>query len=203
MIVDEALRLPRPLLAGQIVTRCDRPNVACTAITAPQRACFVGERSENPTDRSFVEQEHHPRRGPYAQAYNRLSLARSQPACKTGDLPTEPAARIERDTTGPRCPIGWRRSIVLIERLIAVPEALERRPVLLEDMLQQPKLFAMGVLRLIKNEPPRVYRRVVCSTTKRPYRVSSGLHRTPPLLLRVGCIRWGREGGGCYTNRPI
>ena len=53
------------------------------------------------------------------------------------------------------------------------------------------------------SEPPRVYRRVVCSTTKRPYRVSSGLHRTPPLLLRVGCIRWGREGGGCYTNRPI
>ena len=52
-------------------------------------------------------------------------------------------------------------------------------------------------------EPPRIYRRVVCSTTKRPYRVSSGLHRTPPLLLRVGCIRWGREGGGCYTNRPI
>ena len=52
-------------------------------------------------------------------------------------------------------------------------------------------------------EPPRVYRRVVCSMTKRPYRVSSGLHRTPPLLLRVGCIRWGREGGGCYTNRPI
>ena len=51
--------------------------------------------------------------------------------------------------------------------------------------------------------PPRIYRRVVCSTTKRPYRVSSGLHRTPPLLLRVGCIRWGREGGGCYTNRPI
>ena len=54
-----------------------------------------------------------------------------------------------------------------------------------------------------RTEPPRIYRRVVCSTTKRPYRVSSGLHRTPPLLLRVGCIRWGREGGGCYTNRPI
>lgn len=52
-------------------------------------------------------------------------------------------------------------------------------------------------------EPPRVYRRVICSTAKRPYRVSSGLHRTPPLLLRVGCIRWGRVGGGCYTNRPI
>ena len=53
------------------------------------------------------------------------------------------------------------------------------------------------------SEPPRVYRRVVCSTTKRPYRGSSGLHRTPPLLLRVGCIRWGRANGGCYTNRPI
>ena len=52
-------------------------------------------------------------------------------------------------------------------------------------------------------EPPRVYRRVVCSMTKRPYRVCSGLHRTPPLLLRAGCIRWGREGGGRYTNRPI
>jgi hypothetical protein len=53
------------------------------------------------------------------------------------------------------------------------------------------------------HEPPRVYRRVVCSMTMRPYRVSSGLHRTPPLLLRAGCSRWGREGGGCYTNRPI
>ena len=52
-------------------------------------------------------------------------------------------------------------------------------------------------------EPPRVCRRVVCSMTRRPYRVSSGLHRTPPLLLRVGCIRWGQAGGGCYTNRPI
>ena len=51
------------------------------------------------------------------------------------------------------------------------------------------------------NEPPRIYRRVVCSTTKRPYRVSSGLHRTPPLLLRVGCIRWGREGGGWVLSR--
>jgi hypothetical protein len=52
-------------------------------------------------------------------------------------------------------------------------------------------------------EPPRLYRRVICSTTRRPYRVSSGLHRTPPLLLRAGCIRWGREGGDCYTSRPI
>lgn len=39
------------------------------------------------------------------------------------------------------------------------------------------------------SEPPRVYRRVICSTTRRPYRVCSGLHRTPPLLLRAGCIR--------------
>jgi putative transposase len=53
------------------------------------------------------------------------------------------------------------------------------------------------------NEPPRVYRRVVCSMTRRLYRVSSGLHRTPPLLLRVGCIRWGRGDGGCYTSLPI
>lgn len=52
-------------------------------------------------------------------------------------------------------------------------------------------------------EPPRVYRRVICSTARRPYRVCSGLHRTPPLLRRVGCGRWGRAGGGCYTNRPI
>lgn len=140
MIVDETLRLPRPLLGGQIMTRCDRPDVAPTAIVAPQRARFFGEGSENPADRTLVEQKHHSRRGPYAQAHNRLSLARSQPACKTGDLPTEPAARIEWDTTGPGCPIGWRRSIVLIERLIAVPEALERRSILLEDVLEQQKL---------------------------------------------------------------
>ncbi len=52
-------------------------------------------------------------------------------------------------------------------------------------------------------EPPRVYRRVVCSMTRRLYRVSSGLHRTPPLLLREGCIRWCRGDGGCYTSPPI
>ena len=52
-------------------------------------------------------------------------------------------------------------------------------------------------------EPHRVYRRVICSTTTRPYRVCSGLHRTPPLLLRVGCIRWGRGDGDCYTSPPI
>ncbi len=52
-------------------------------------------------------------------------------------------------------------------------------------------------------EPPRVYRRVVCSMTRRPYRVCSGLHRTPPLLLRAGCSREGRANGGCYTSRPI
>ena len=52
-------------------------------------------------------------------------------------------------------------------------------------------------------ESPRVYRRVVCSTTKRPYRVSSSLHRTSALLLRVGCSRLGQEGGGCWTNRSI
>jgi len=40
-----------------------------------------------------------------------------------------------------------------------------------------------------KIEPPRLYRRVICSTTRRPYRVCSGLHRTPPLLLRGWCIR--------------
>jgi transposase len=52
-------------------------------------------------------------------------------------------------------------------------------------------------------EPPRVYRRVICSFIKRPYQVCSGLHRTPPLLLLAECSRWGREVGGCYTNRPI
>ena len=40
-------------------------------------------------------------------------------------------------------------------------------------------------------EPPWVYRRVIYSTTRRPYRACSGLYRTPPLLLRAGCIRWG------------
>lgn len=58
-------------------------------------------------------------------------------------------------------------------------------------------------VRIAAREPPRVYRRVVCSMTRRPYRVCSGLHRTPPLLLRVGCSQLGRGDGGCYTNRPI
>ena len=39
--------------------------------------------------------------------------------------------------------------------------------------------------RTALTEPPRLYRRVICSTTKRPYRVCSGLHRMLPLLLRV------------------
>ena len=63
--------------------------------------------------------------------------------------------------------------------------------------------FAYQITFAVITEPPRVYRRVICSTTKRPYRASSGLHRTPPLLLRAGCIRWGRGVGGCYTNPPI
>ena len=33
-------------------------------------------------------------------------------------------------------------------------------------------------------EPPRLCLRVICPTTRRSYRVGSGLHRTPPLLLR-------------------
>ena len=45
-------------------------------------------------------------------------------------------------------------------------------------------------------EPPRIYRRVICSTTKLPYRACSGLHRTPPLLLRVGCCL-------LYTSRCV
>ena len=52
-------------------------------------------------------------------------------------------------------------------------------------------------------EPPRLFRRVSCSTTRRPYRVTSGLHRMLPLLQRVECIRWVPASGGRYTNRPI
>jgi len=37
---------------------------------------------------------------------------------------------------------------------------------------------------MARTELPRVYRRVICSTTRRPYRGSSGLHGTHPLLLR-------------------
>ena len=53
------------------------------------------------------------------------------------------------------------------------------------------------------DEPPRVYQRVVCSITRRPCLVCSGLHRTPPLLLRAGRMRWGRANGGCYTSPPV
>ena len=50
-------------------------------------------------------------------------------------------------------------------------------------------LFALGKLFLVRRrlmacEPPRLCRRVICLTTRRPYRVCSGLHRRPPLLLR-------------------
>ena len=41
-----------------------------------------------------------------------------------------------------------------------------------------------GTLKLRVLEPPRVYRRVICSSTRQPYRVILGLHRTPPLLRR-------------------
>jgi hypothetical protein len=54
-----------------------------------------------------------------------------------------------------------------------------------------------------QSEPPRVYRRVICSVIKRPYQVCSSLHRTPPLLRRVGRIRWGQEACGCYTSRSL
>jgi hypothetical protein len=51
-----------------------------------------------------------------------------------------------------------------------------------------PALFFVedGALMIVAStsEPPRLYRRVICSTTRRPYRVCSGLRRTPPLLLR-------------------
>ena len=40
------------------------------------------------------------------------------------------------------------------------------------------------ILKVPDSEPPRLHRRVICSTTGRPYRVCSGLHRTPPMLLR-------------------
>ena len=39
------------------------------------------------------------------------------------------------------------------------------------------------------NKPPRVYRRLICSNIRRPYRVYLVLHRTPPRLLRVGYTR--------------
>ncbi len=137
MVVDETLRLPRPFLGGQIMTGRDRPDIAPTATVAPQRARFFGKGSQNPAIVASSNRKHHPRRGPYAQAYNRLSLARGQPACKTGDLPAKSTARIKRDAAGARRPIGRGCSIVLVERLIAVPEALECRPVLLEHPLQQ------------------------------------------------------------------
>jgi hypothetical protein len=73
------------------------------------------------------------------------------------------------------------------------------------DRASQPILNAtlLNHPGFVQIEPSRDYRRVVCSVTTRPYRVSSGLHRAPPLLLRAGWIRWGRAGGGCYPDRPI
>jgi hypothetical protein len=38
---------------------------------------------------------------------------------------------------------------------------------------------AVEELGLGYSEPPRIYRRVICSYFRRPYRVSSGLHRRP------------------------
>ena len=73
----------------------------------------------------------------------------------------------------------------------------------IDDPVSVPTVFSKNRDRRLPPEPPRVYRRVVCSMTKRPYRMSSGLHRTPPMLVRVGCSRWSRGGGGCYTNRPV
>ncbi len=58
--------------------------------------------------------------------------------------------------------VADKEAVELVRSYYAIPEAQRRR------------LF----------EPPRVYRRVICSTTRRPYRLCSGLHRTPPLLLR-------------------
>ena len=64
------------------------------------------------------------------------------------------------------------------------------RPRSLSEAASEAQIYAL-------TEPPRVYRRVICSIITRPYQVCSGLHRTPPLLLLAGCIRWGREVGGC------
>ena len=61
IIVDETFRLPRPLLAGQVVTRCDRPDIAHAAIAGPQVACLFSKCVEDPTDCSFVKQNHHTR----------------------------------------------------------------------------------------------------------------------------------------------
>ncbi len=73
----------------------------------------------------------------------------------------------------------------------------------IEIMFGRLKDWRCVATRYDRCEPPRIYRRVICSYFRRPYRVSSGLHRTPPLLLRAGYNRWGQEGGDCYTNRPI
>lgn len=48
-----------------------------------------------------------------------------------------------------------------------------------------------------------MYRRVFGSFFMRPYRVCSGLHGMPRLLVWAGCIRWGEVGHEPYTNRPI
>ena len=51
------------------------------------------------------------------------------------------------------------------------------------------KHVALGLIFLKHIEPPRVYRRLICSNIRRPYRVYLVFHRTPPLLLRVGYTR--------------
>ena len=61
----------------------------------------------------------------------------------------------------------------------AVVRPQEELPV---DPAKRSEPADQGVLE--RGEPPRVYRRVVCSRTKRPYRGRSGLHRRLPLLLR-------------------
>ena len=114
IIVDQTSGLPRPFLHGQFVPRRDCPDVARAAIATPQRTRVFDEGFENPTDRRFIKQEHHARRGPSAKAHNGLSLTHGQPACELGDLPAEPAARIERDTPRTRRPIGRCSSIVLV-----------------------------------------------------------------------------------------
>ena len=50
------------------------------------------------------------------------------------------------------------------------------------------------------SEPPQVYRSAFCSIIRQPYRVCSGLRRTPPLLLRAGVSDGSRRRRSLYQS---